>query len=153
MRPAERVAAVVAAVAREGVVAAAELARHLLVGGPAPGDQHHVEAGQPEDGYDEEADDDHDHDGDDDGGAAQVVAVVQHVDEAEDEDGGHVHGERDEEHEEVAVVAAPDAVVDPRAVVVEHLDAVVADGAVRAAGRAVELAGHAPLHADLEMEC
>ena len=31
--------------------------------------------------------------------------------------------------------------------VVEDLDAVVADGAVRAARRAVELARHAPLHA------
>jgi hypothetical protein len=46
------------------------------------------------------------------------------VDEAEDEDGGHVDGQRDEEHEEVAVVPAPDAVVHPRAVVVENLQKV-----------------------------
>jgi hypothetical protein len=32
-----------------------------------------------------------------------------------------VDGQRDEEHEEVAVVPAPDAVVHPRAVVVENL--------------------------------
>ena len=37
-----------------------------------------------------------------------------------------------------------DAVVDPGAVVVEDLDAVVADAAVAAAGRPVELTGHTP---------
>ena len=41
------------------------------------------------------------------------------------------------------------AVVDPGAVVVEYLDAVVADGAVGAPRRPVELARHAPLHPDL----
>jgi hypothetical protein len=41
------------------------------------------------------------------------------------------------------------AVVDPGAVVVEYLDAVVADGAVGAAGRPVELTRHTPLHPHL----
>ncbi len=76
------------------------------------------------------------------------LPLVQHVHEAEYEDGDHVDAERDEEHEEVSVVPPADAVVHPGAVVVEHLDAVVAHGAVRAARRAVELAGDAPLHAD-----
>jgi hypothetical protein len=41
------------------------------------------------------------------------------------------------------------AVVDPGAVVVEYLDAVVAYRAVGAAGRPVELTRHAPLHPHL----
>ena len=41
--------------------------------------------------------------------------------EAEYENGCHVNGQGDEEHEEVAVVASPDAVVHPRAVMVEYL--------------------------------
>ena len=41
--------------------------------------------------------------------------------EAEDEDGSHVNGERDEKHEEVAVITTTDAVVHPGAVVVENL--------------------------------
>ena len=47
--------------------------------------------------------------------------LVKDVYEAEDENGCHVNGQRDEEHEEVAVVAPPDAVVHPRAVMVEDL--------------------------------
>lgn len=39
-----RVAAVVPAAARKRIVAALELARHLLVGGAAPRHQNHVEA-------------------------------------------------------------------------------------------------------------
>ena len=41
--PTQGVAAVEAAVFGEWVVAAPELARDLLVGGPAPADQHHME--------------------------------------------------------------------------------------------------------------
>ena len=66
--------------------------------------------------------------------------------EAEDEDADHVYGEGDEEHEEVSVVPSSNAVVDPGAVVVEYLDAVVADTAVTAPRRPVELTGDAPLH-------
>ncbi len=44
------------------------------------------------------------------------------------------------------------AVVDPGAVVVEYLDAVVADGAVGAAGRPIELTRHTPLHPHLHTQ-
>ena len=80
-----------------------------------------METRESEDGDDEHADDHHRHDGHDAGRIGQVSAVVEHVDEAEDEDGRHVEREGDEEHEEVAVVASPDAVVHPGAVVVENL--------------------------------
>jgi len=79
---------------------------------------------------------------------ADIVLVVEDMYEGEDEDGGHVEGERNEEHEEVPVVPPPYTVIDPGAVVVEYLDAVVADGAVGAPRRPVELARHAPLHPD-----
>ena len=46
---------------------------------------------------------------------------MKHVNETEDKDGGHVHRQRDEEHEEVAVIPAADAVVYPRAMVIEDL--------------------------------
>lgn len=112
-------------------------------------------------------------------GGAQPLSVVQHVDQAEGDDPHHVGAERQQEQEEVAVVAAPDAVVDPGAVVVKvlgrssrsgrtvhrgrraegrgrmgqqggHLYAVVADATVGAAWRAVEMAGGTPLHTDLD---
>ena len=51
----------------------------------------------------------------------EVLLLVEDVHQAEDEDGGHVNGQGDEEHEEVAIVPASDAVVDPRTVVVKNL--------------------------------
>jgi hypothetical protein len=36
----------------------------------------------------------------------EVVLPVEDVDETEDEDGGHVEGQRDQEHEEVPVVTS-----------------------------------------------
>ena len=72
--------------------------------------------------------------------------MVEDVDETEDEDPDHVNGERYEEHEEVSVVSPSNAVVHPRTVMVEYLNAVVADTAVTTAGRPIELAGDAPLH-------
>ena len=106
---------------RKRVVPSPELSRDLLIGGPAPRHEDHVESGEPKDGDDQEGNDaDHD-DGDEDGHFAEVVTLVEDVDQAEDEDGGHVAREGDEEHEEVAVVAATDAVVHPGAVVVEDL--------------------------------
>ena len=63
--PAQGVAAVEAAVFGERVVSAPELARDLLVGGPAPADQHHVEPGQPEDRDEQERDYADQNDGDD----------------------------------------------------------------------------------------
>ena len=47
--------------------------------------------------------------------------MVQHVDQPEGDDAHHVRAERQQKQEEIAVVAAPDAVVDPGAVVVEVL--------------------------------
>lgn len=54
-------------------------------------------------------------------GGSQPLGVVQHVDQAEGDDAHHVGAEGQQEQEEVAVVAAPDAVVDPGAVVVKVL--------------------------------
>ena len=58
-----------------------------------------------------------------DGGVCgtQSLCVVQHVDQAKGDDTHHVCAERQQEQEEVAVVAAPNAVVDPGAVVIEVL--------------------------------
>jgi hypothetical protein len=50
-----------------------------------------------------------------------VILLVEDVNEAEDEDGRHVNRQRYEEHEEVPVVTPADAVVHPRAVVIENL--------------------------------
>jgi hypothetical protein len=36
----------------------------------------------------------------------EVVLPVEDMDEAEDEDGGHVEGQRDQEHEEVPVITS-----------------------------------------------
>jgi len=68
------------------------------------------------------------------------------VDEAEDEDGGHVQGQRDEEHEEIPVISPTYTVVDPRAVVVKDFDTVVTHRAVAAARGSVELTRDAPFH-------
>jgi hypothetical protein len=107
-----------------------------------------VEPRQSEDGYEEEGDDDHDDDGDDCRDSLQLLCllVIEDEDEAEDKDADHVKREGDEEHEEVAVVPPTYAIVDPGTVVVEDLDAVVADGAVAAARGTIKLAGDTPLH-------
>lgn len=57
------------------------------------------------------------------GHLAQTILVVQHEDQAQDEDAQHVQGERDEEEEEEPIVPAADAIVHPRAVMVERLHA------------------------------
>lgn len=51
----------------------------------------------------------------------ELLHLVQDVEQPEAEDAHDVRGERQQEEEEVAVVAPPDAVVDPGAVVVELL--------------------------------
>lgn len=79
----------------------------------------------------------------------QLFLVVQDKEDRPDEYGDHIDGEEDEEAEEVAVVATADTVVDPRTVVIEGLDTSITVGAVGTAGRAVELTGHTPLHANL----
>jgi len=107
-----------------------------------------VEPSEAKDGYEEEGDDDHDDDGDDCSDSLQLLRllVVEDEDQAEDEDADHVKREGDEEHEEVAVVSPTYAIVDPGAVMVKDLNAVVADRAVAAARRSIELAGDTPLH-------
>jgi len=54
-------------------------------------------------------------------GRVQLLAVVQHEDQAEAKHVDDVHGQRQQEQEEVSVVPAADAVVHPRAVVVKVL--------------------------------
>ncbi len=120
---------------------------HLLVGGATARHEHHVESGEAADGYDEEADDHDEEEGDEDRDVGELLPVEEHEGDAEAENEEHVGGEGGEEVEEVFVVAAADAVADPGAVVVHGVDAGVADAAVGAARRAVELAGGAPLHA------
>jgi len=107
-----------------------------------------VEPSEAKDGYEEEGDDDHDDDGDDCSDSLQLLRlfVIEDEDEAEDKDADHVKREGDEEHEEVAIVPTAYAIVDPGAVMVEDLNAVVADRAVTAARRSIELASDTPLH-------
>lgn len=76
-----------------------------------------------------------------------AVAMSQHIEQTQTERVQHMHGQRHQKEEEEPIVAPADAVVHPRTVVVERLDAVIADRAVRAARRSVELTGDAPLHA------
>lgn len=54
--------------------------------------------------------------------------------------------ERDEKLEEVAIITTTNTVINPRTVVVKHLDAVVANAAVRTARRPVKFASCTPLH-------
>ena len=74
---------------------------------------------------------------------------MKDMNETEHEDPDHVKGEGDEEHEEVPVIPPPNAVVDPGAVVVKYLDAVVTHAAVAAPWRSVELTSHTPFHSHL----
>ena len=123
-----------------------------------------MEPSEAKDGYEEEGDDDHDDDGDDCSDGLQLLRllVVEDEDQAEDEDADHVKREGDEEHEEVAIVSPACnilllrhtksffgckptyAIVDPGAVMVKDLYAVVADRAVAAARRSIELASDTP---------
>lgn len=148
LRTALGVAAVVPAAARERIVATLELAGDLLVGGAPPRHQHHVEPGQAKDRDRQQRYDGHqDHSHDRFHLGQLVLLLLQHVDQRQGEDAQHVDRQRDQKEEEEAIVPPADAVVHPRAVVVKGLNAVIADGAVRAPGRPVELARDAPLHA------
>lgn len=73
--------------------------------------------------------------------------MIEHIVQTESERVQHVHRQRAQEEEEEPIVATPDAIVHPRTMVIERLDAVIADGTVRAARWPVELTRHAPLHA------
>lgn len=107
-----------------------------------------MEPSETEDRNEEDANDAHDDDGDDSGDSLELLRlfVMKHVDKAEDEDTSHVERQGDKEHEEVTIVPTSNAIVDPRTVVIEDLDAVVTYGTVRTAGRPVELAGYTPFH-------
>lgn len=72
--------------------------------------------------------------------------MMQDKEDGPDEYGDHVDGQEDEEAEKVAIVAASDAIIDPRTVVVKRLHTRVAVGTVGAAGWPIELACDAPLH-------
>ena len=74
---------------------------------------------------------------------------MKDMNETEHEDPDHVKSEGDEEHEEVPVIPPPNAVVDPGAVVVKYLYAVVTHAAVAAPWRSVELTSHTPFHSHL----
>ena len=143
-------AAVGAAVPAKRIVAASELACHLLVGGSPAGYQHDVEPCEAADREEDERYDAHDHHGHYRDHRGQLVFVVEDVNETKNEYSDHVNCEGDEEHEEVSVVPPSDTVVDPGTMVIEDLDAVVTDTAVRAARRSVELTSDTPLHTDLE---
>ena len=60
LRSTECKAAVVTTTLTERIVTPSELARHLLIGGPAPGHQHYVEPGEAADGEKHQGDDHHD---------------------------------------------------------------------------------------------
>ena len=77
----------------EGVVSSPELAGDLLVGRPAPGHQHDVEAREAADGKEHQGYDAHDDHGDDRRHLCQTVFMMQHMDEAEDKDANHVECE------------------------------------------------------------
>lgn len=98
-----------------------------------------------------------------------VLLLLEDVDQRERKDAQHVDRQRDQEEEEEPIVPPADAVVHPRAVVIEglffynerklrlikkfladskrsYLDAVIAHGTVRTPWRSVELTRHAPFH-------
>lgn len=106
-----------------------------------------MKPGQAEDRYRQQGDDRHqDHRHDRFHLRQFVLLLLEDVDQREREDAQHVDRQRDQEEEEEPVVPPADAVVHPRAVVIECLDAMVAYGAVRTPWRSVELTRHAPFH-------
>ena len=74
---------------------------------------------------------------------------MKNMDETKHKDTNHVKSEWYEKHEEVSVIPPSNAVVDPGTVMVEYFNAVIADTAVAAPGRTVELTRHAPFHTNL----
>ena len=90
-----------------------------------------MEPRKPKYWYEEKSDDHHHYDARDhrlrrvlrdaqDNGYLPLL-VIQHVEQAEREYGHHVYAQGHQEHEEVAVIPAADAVVHPWTVVVECL--------------------------------
>lgn len=75
-----------------------------------------------------------------DGDLLLFLVPVEQAEHREDEDGDDRHGQAAQEHHEDTVVLLTDAVVDPRAVMVVPLDALVAGGAVAGPRRPDSLA-------------
>lgn len=64
-------------------------------------------------------------------GGSQPLRVIEHIQQAEGHHPHHVRAERQQEQEEVTVVAASNAVVDPGAVMVKVLAGAVCQNAWR----------------------
>lgn len=101
---------------------------------------------QPTDREENQGYDAHDYHGHNGGHLCELLFMMKHMNQAQDKDTNHVKAQGDQKHEEVSVISPANAVVDPWAVVIKDLDTVVADTAVTAPGRSVELASHTPLH-------
>lgn len=76
--------------------------------------------------------------------------MPQGVEKATDEDAHYVQCEGHQEEEEVAIIPASNAVIDPWTVVIKLLHTVVTNTTVRAARRPIKAAGGTPLHANLD---
>lgn len=105
-----------------------------------------MEPCQPTDGEENQGYDAHDYHGHNGSHLCELLFMMQHMNQAQDKDTNHVKAQGYQEHEEVSVIPPANAVVDPWAVVIKDLNAVVANTAVTAPGRSVELASDTPLH-------
>jgi hypothetical protein len=105
---------------------------------------------------------------DDSGNLSETVLVLDQEIRREAKDSRHVQRQWDEEKEKVAVISAANTIVDPRTVMIKrleqvpfisvcckkrsekysilYLDTLIANGAMWAPRRSVELASDAPLH-------
>lgn len=132
------------------VDASSELPCDLFISGPPSGHKHYVETSESSDRDEEQACYTHYSQCDDGVQAVDVLSMIEDEEEAKPEHGHDVSREREKEQEEVSVVPSPDAVVHPGTVVIELLDTVVTDGAVRASRRSVEATCRTPLHPNLD---
>lgn len=103
---------------------------------------------ESKDWNEKDGDDGHNDHGDDGGDLGEVVLVVEDVDEAQDEDRDHMDRQGQQEHEEVSVIPPSYTVVNPGAVVVKYLDAIITNRTMRTARWSVELTRHAPFHSN-----
>ena len=76
MRPTEGKTTIGATISTERIVSPSELARHLLVGRPAPRHQDDVEARQSADGEEDEGYDAHDDHGDDGSDLIETTIII-----------------------------------------------------------------------------
>jgi len=124
---------------------------HVLVGGDVETRQIRVEAAQAHHGpHGEEGDEDDERRGPGDGHGLDQVAIVfsieiDHVNERKDENVTVEQRERDEENVEVAIIAPPNTISHPRAVMIKALDAIVTNRTVRRSRRPIDFASVAIL--------